>query len=452
MKPLLRLLYTLAVYLATPVILMYLAWRGVRHRAYWQRWRERLGFLRQQPLPGGVWVHAVSVGEVNGVLPLVRQLQQAYPERCIIFTCATPTGSQRICDVFNPTMLGTAPSAEKSAAKRSDNDQIAEPERGQVYHCYLPLDLPAAQRRLFAQLQPTLLVVMEAEIWPNLFFAAQRHQVPTVVVNARLSQRSADGYRRYLPQARMALESAAAIVAQTEADARRFVNAGAHPEAVSCSGNLKGDVRLPDDVCQRAYALQKQWGGERCVWMGASTHEGEEAALLAAHRQLLATNPNALLMIVPRHPERFERAVALSLQAGFQVACHSDLKQLSANTQVLVVDAMGVLVEYAAAAQLIFVGGSLVPIGGHNPLEPAALGKAVIMGACHDNARDLIRLLCEAEAACVVNNAAELSEIVVALCGQPERLQSMGQQALAVAMAQRGAVARTCAVIERYLD
>lgn len=441
MKPLLRLLYTVAVYLATPVILMYLAWRGLRHRAYWQRWRERLGYLRQFPPAGGIWVHAVSVGEVNGVLPLVRQLQRAYPERCIIFTCATPTGSQRICDIFKPHMLGA-----KAAAAG-----VSEVAGSAVYHCYLPLDLPGALKRLFAQLKPSLLVVMETEIWPNLFFCAQQHDVPTVVVNARLSQRSADGYRRFLPQARMALQSAAAIVAQTEADARRFIAAGAHPDAVTCSGNLKGDVRLPADVCQRAYALQRQWDRERVVWMGASTHEGEEAALLATHRHLLQQQACALLILVPRHPERFERAVALSLQAGFQVACHSDLGQLSARTEVLVVDAMGVLVEYAAAAQLIFVGGSLVPVGGHNPLEPAALGKAVIMGSHHENARDLIRILCEADAAHVVQDGEELKTLVLKLYAQKQRLQQMGQQALQVANAQRGAVARTCAVIERYL-
>jgi len=369
MKPLLRLLYTVAVYLATPVILMYLAWRGLRHRAYWQRWRERLGYLRHYPPAGGIWVHAVSVGEVNGVLPLVRQLQQAYPGRCIVFTCATPTGSQRICDIFKPQMLG-AQAATVEGAEAADSA---------VYHCYLPLDLPGALKRLFAQLKPSLLVVMETEIWPNLFFCAQQHDVPTVVVNARLSQRSADGYRRFLPQARMALQSAAAIVAQTEADARRFIAAGAHPDAVTCSGNLKGDVRLPADVCQRAYALQRQWDGERVVWMGASTHEGEEAALLATHRRLLQVHACALLILVPRHPERFASVGEMAAQT-FTIQKRSELNTINPDTQVVLGDTMGEMMVFFGAGDAAFVGGSLIEHGGHNVLEPASWAIPVLSG------------------------------------------------------------------------
>lgn len=428
----------MAVYISTPLILLYLAWRGCRNPAYWRRWRERLGFASLRPPAGGIWVHAVSVGEVNGVLPLVRRLREEWPQKPIIFSCSTPTGSERIKAIF-PDLI--------EATQKSVTMAQAENQAGLIYHCYLPLDLPGAMKRLYGQIQPCLILVMETEIWPNFFLTAADRQLPLALVNARLSQRSASGYRRYLPQARLALNAATAIVAQTEADAKRFIQAGAPERIVHYSGNLKGDLALPKDLSQKAQGLQEYWGSKRSVWLGASTHEGEEMLLLEAHRALLAHDPNALLILIPRHPERFERVLSLVRQAGFVCARHSRRADLNQSTQVLVVDAMGVLLEYAAAAQLTFVGGSLVPVGGHNPLEPAALSKPVLMGPHHENIKDLMTLLVEAGGARVVADGEVLGQSVINILGNADLRQTMGQQALSVVEVQRGAVDRTLSVI-----
>lgn len=424
--------YAAAVYISTPIILLYLAWRGFRNGAYWRRWGERLGWRFPEMPEGGIVVHAVSMGEVNGVSALVRQLRQRWPQRPLLFTCTTPTGSQRILTLFPP-------------------EQVSQ--HG-VYHCYLPIDLPGAMARLYRRLKPSLVVVMETEIWPNFYHNAARRGVPLVMVNARLSKRSASGYRRYLPQARMALAELSGIAAQTEEDAQRFVVAGAAPERVVCCGNLKVDLQLPDGIHQRAQLLAQYWGETRPVWLAASTHEGEETELLAIQRKLLQFQPQALLILVPRHPERFERVVQLLRQENWHWVQHSRRDEaahgISAwpGAQVLVVDAMGVLLEYAAAAQMIFVGGTLVPVGGHNPLEPAALAKPVVVGPWHESIHDLMRLLQEAGGATALASAAELEHTVLSWMQQPDTMAAMGQRAADWVQSQRGAVTRCLKLIE----
>ncbi|GAB4183783.1 MAG: lipid IV(A) 3-deoxy-D-manno-octulosonic acid transferase [Wenzhouxiangellaceae bacterium] len=423
MNRFLRLLYSFAVYLTTPVILLYLAWRGLRHPEYFRRWRERLGYATITPPPGGILVHAVSMGEVNGVSPLVRQLMAQWPQRAITFTSVTPTGSARIISSFGD----------------------------QVHHCYLPIDLPGAVSRLYQQVQPALVVVMETEIWPNLFLGAASRGIPLVLVNARLSRRSASGYRRFLPQAALALGAVTQIAAQTAHDARRFVAAGADPERVTVCGNLKGDIQLSPQLPRYAADLRSRWGERRPVWLAASTHEGEDECLLSVHQQLLQQADDSLLILVPRHPERFVRVAQLAEAAGLRTARHSSPSDLDEQTQVLVVDAMGVLLNYAAAADVIFVGGSLAPLGGHNPLEPAALAKPVIMGPHNDNISDLVELLERRGGARIVDDCDALQATITQLMAQPALRQTMGQNALAVVDEQRGAVARTLRRIELAL-
>lgn len=414
-----RLFYSLAVYAATPMIFLYLAWRGLRNPSYFKRWRERLGWSGIQPSPGGILVHAVSVGEVNGVLPLVREIMQRWPRRSITITTVTPTGSERVISIFGD----------------------------QVHHAYLPIDLPGAVRRLFDRIQPAMVVVMETEIWPNLYLTAAKREIPLVLVNARLSRHSASGYRRFLPQAALALDAVTAIAAQTAEDAKRFIQAGAARQRVHVCGNLKCDVPLPGHIGERSRHLADQWGALRPVWMAASTHEGEEQAALDAHRQLLRRLPQALLIVVPRHPERFVRVAALIRQAGFALSLHSAAQAPQPATEVILVDAMGVLLDYAAAADLVFVGGSLLPVGGHNPLEPAALAKPVIMGPYHENTVDSLQLLVGAGGARLVENDAALAAVVSDLMPRKARLSAMGGKALEVVEKQRGTVMRTVALI-----
>lgn len=416
----LRFLYTVAMYLATPVIVWRLAARGFRYRGYFQRWRERFGLFPPPGFDSCIWVHAVSVGEVNAAVPLIQSLRRRYAPRPMVITTVTPTGSERVLKLFGD----------------------------EVFHVYLPYDLPRAVTRFLDRVRPALAVVMETEIWPNLFHHCGRRGIPLAVVNARLSERSLRGYGPIRPLVKQALENVALVAAQSHADARRYRALGADPARVQVSGNLKYDMPLPKGARQRGEDLRDSWGGSRPVWMAASTHEGEELAALEAHLTVLARMPDALLLLAPRHPERFRAAEHAAKNLGFAVATHC-AKDADSEAQCLVIDAMGVMMRYFAAADLAFVGGSLVPIGGHNVLEPAALSKPVIVGPYTFNFEEITRKLIEAGGARKVLSAAELGETALQLLRDPLLLMRMGAAARSVCARERGAARRTMVLLGR---
>lgn len=422
-RAVLRFLYTLTMYLMTPVILYRLAARGLKYRRYFARWRERFGFFPDPGLRDSIWVHAVSVGEVNAAVPMIEALMRAYPLSAFVVTTVTPTGSERVQKLFG--------------------------ER--VFHVYLPYDLPASVKRFFDRIRPRLAVIMETEIWPNLFIACRERGIPIVVTNARLSERSLKGYGPVRPLARRAIRCASFVAAQSETDAERLRVLGAAVSRLAVVGNLKFDMEVPASLGETGAALRGSWGTRRPVWIAASTHEGEEMPVLKAHTAVLQRFPDALLLIVPRHPERFKAVAAACRSLGFATRTRSEDDRADARCQCFVVDTMGELLHFYAAADIAFVGGSLEPIGGHNLLEPAALGRPVIVGPHTFNTEEVTESLIAANAVARVANAEELGAMVIRLFTHDEERLAMGEAAQAVLERERGAVERTLRIVEQVL-
>ena len=413
-------LYTLTMYLLIPVILYRLAVRGLRAPAYFRRWKERFGFFARPPFDASIWVHAVSVGEVNAAIPLIRALQQRYPDEPFVVTTVTPTGSERVLSEFSDS----------------------------VFHVYLPYDLPAAVGRFLDRVRPTLAVIMETEIWPNLFAGCHRRGIPIVVANARLSERSLKGYRPVQPLAAFALNCATRVGAQTRTDADRLLRLGGKPDKIEVIGSLKFDLDLPRDIRKTGRSLRQHWGANRFVFVAGSTHEDDEVAVMAAFAELLAINPDALLILVPRHPERFQRAAARCRTQGYRTALRSEHHMPVAETQCFVIDTMGELVRFYAAGDVAFVGGSLAYIGGHNVLEPAALGMPVLVGPHTFNFSEITSLLLDRGGAVRVHNEVDLARELLSLCRDAERRRQMGDAGYQLVRENRGALKRTLAMIE----
>jgi 3-deoxy-D-manno-octulosonic-acid transferase len=420
-----RTLYTLLFHLALPLVLVRLLWRSRRAPAYSKRIGERFAAGLPALEPGGIWVHAVSVGESIAAAPMIRELKMRYPQLPITVTCMTPTGSERIKALFGDS----------------------------VQHCYLPYDLPWAASRFLQQLQPKLAVVMETELWPNHIHQCVRRGIPVALANARLSERSARGYARFARLTAPMLAELSLIAAQTDAEATRFRQLGARENCVTVTGSIKFDLSVDPALPQLAEALLQQWrASARPIWIGASTHTGEDEILLAAHRQLLAEHPDALLILVPRHPERFGSVFELCRKQSFSTVRRSLDEAPQAGTQVLLGDTMGELLFLFALADVAFVGGSLVPTGGHNLLEPAALGKPVLTGPHLFNFLDIATQLREAGALGEITSAPELAAAIEALWSAPERAERAVTAGYAVLRNNQGALERLLAGLGRLLE
>ncbi|MBL6749625.1 MAG: lipid IV(A) 3-deoxy-D-manno-octulosonic acid transferase [Nevskia sp.] len=413
-----RALYTLLLHLAVPFVLLRLLWKSRRQPEYRRRIGERFG--RVPPADGGtaVWVHAVSVGETLAALPLIERLVERHGAGRVWVTTTTPTGSERV-----RAALG-----------------------GRVRHSYAPYDLPQAVAHFLERVRPRQVVVMETEIWPNLYRAVRRRGVPLVMANARLSPRSFRGYARWRRSIAGVLADCTRIAAQSAADAARFEQLGA--PAVSVMGNIKFDLAVPPAQRERGRALRARLGAGRPVWAAASTHEGEEAAALAAHRELLARWPDAALILVPRHPQRFDEVARLVEKSGLRLARRS-AGEPEPGTQVFLGDSMGEMFAYLAAADTAFVGGSLAPVGGHNVLEPAALGLPVLFGPHMHNFAAARELLLQAGAAYAVDGAATLAQRLGELFEAPALRARMGAAGSEAVAANRGAVERLLALLEQ---
>lgn len=419
-----RYLYTLAMYLATPFIVLRLLFRGVRYRDYHRRWRERFGFALAPAVRGSLWVHAVSVGEVNAAEPLLKALRNSYPHAPLVVTTVTPTGSERVRQLFGDS----------------------------VVHVYLPYDLPFAVSRFLKRVRPRLAVIVETEIWPNLYFACGKRGIPMLIVNARLSERSLRGYRPLNGIVRQALRSVRVIAAQSQTDAARYRLLGADPSTILVSGNMKFDMPVPFDAVNAGSHLREQWGRLRPVWIAGSTHEGEELSVLEAHLDVLKRLPDALLLIAPRHPERFKMVENSVRSLGFTLATRSVDRVPSAAHQVFVIDSMGELMPFYAASDLAFVGGSLVPIGGHNVLEPAAMSRPVLVGPYTFNFEEITLTLIKEGGAERINGKDDLGARTLRLLLDHARRKRMGEQARHVFDSERGAVKRVMELIDQQLQ
>ena len=417
-----RLLYNVLLMLAAPVAFgLHLA-RGFREPAYRSRQPERFGFGASVRGPS-IWVHAVSVGEVQAAEPLVKALLARHPAMPLVLTTVTPTGAARARMLFGE----------------------------QVVHRYVPYDLPGAVRRFFDRAQPRLAVILETELWPNLYAECGRRGVPLVLASARVSPRSVRRYRRLLPLFRATLAHGIVIGAQSEADAERFRSIGAAAAATHVTGNIKFDFTVRAQVPGQGREWRAQNASGRPVWVAGSTHEGEEEAVLEAHARVRQRHPDALLVLVPRHPNRFDSVRALLARRGVAHVLRSAAEPAAAATEVVLGDTMGELMTFYAAADVAFVAGSLVPIGGHNLLEPAALGVPIVAGPHNFNAEDVFRKLHEAGAVQVVEDPAGLATAVCDLFADPGRRQRIGARGGAVVEENRGSLDRLLGLLEPLL-
>ncbi|TAK90609.1 MAG: 3-deoxy-D-manno-octulosonic acid transferase [Burkholderiaceae bacterium] len=415
--------YDLLWYVATPFIAAYLLWRGRKQKEYLQHWRERWGFYSivvERPL---IWVHAVSVGETQAAQPLIEALLQAYPEHRILLTHMTPTG--------------------RATGERLFGDR--------VQRAYLAYDYPCATARFFKHFQPVLGIVLETEIWPNLLRQAQKHRVPMALVNARLSEKSARKAARWGGLMQEALRSLRLIAAQTPADAQRLYALGAQDVVVT--GNLKFDV-APDEALR---ALGQQWRAAidaqqtRPVVLAASTREGEEALIL---EKLPALAADALLVLVPRHPQRFEEVAQLLQQQGIPFARRSQWQPgqaIPASVRVWLGDSMGEMTAYCSVCDAAFIGGSLLPLGGQNLIEACAVGKPILLGPHTFNFAQASEQAITAGAARRVDDATMMMTFANRILQHPAKQESMASAALVFSRQHRGATQRTLAQLKNLL-
>lgn len=417
-----RRFYTLLYYLMLPGVLARLWWRGRKEPAYRERWAERFGFIDTVPA-GCLWVHAVSLGETRAAVPLIRALQERYPDRPVLVTTMTPTGSRQVRDSFG----------------------------SRVFHVYLPYDLPAAVQRFLQRTCPALGVVMETELWPNLLQLCRDADIPIVIANARLSARSARGYRCLLGLSRAMLRNTSLVAAQTEADGARFIQLGLDPGKLKVTGNIKYDLILPQGLVQYGQETRQTLFGARPVWIAASTHQGEDDVILTAFTQLQQQFPDLLLILTPRHPQRFDEVYVLCQQRKLQVIRRSSGEDCAPDVQVYLGDSVGELLMLYALADVAFVGGSLVPSGGHNVLEPAQLGVPVVFGPHMFNFTEASRHLLTAGGARQVKDSSELTEVLRLLLLDPNARQNMGMRAKQAVHANRGALARLFSLLEDIL-
>ena len=418
-----RFLYTILFYALTPIILARLAWRSFKAPAYRRRWKERFALYSGTDATGVLWFHAVSVGEAEAAFPLIRAMRLRFPEKPVLVTTTTPTGSARVFEVLGD----------------------------EVQHVYLPYDLPDCVSRFLNHYRPSLAVVMETEIWPNLYRACGVRGIPLAIVNARLSQRSARGYGHLRSLTRQTLASVTRIAAQTQADAERFIGIGAKPESLSVTGNIKFDVAFPDDLASRAAQIRTECFGARSVWIAGSTHEGEEIEVLRAFERIRQRHPDVLLVLVPRHPERFDKVAALCRTRSLRAVRRSE-RIPCAGGDVFLLDTMGELRLFYAASDIAFVGGSLVPVGGHNVLEPALAGLPVLFGPHLFNFEEAGRRLLDAGGALRVSDGDDLAERVAALVDDPDRRGEMGSRGRLFVESGRGALRRIEGLLVSLLE
>ena len=421
-----RLLYSLVLYLGAPLALCYLLLRGVKNRAYRQRIPERFGCIRAAASAAPViWVHAVSVGEMQAAATLVRRLLGAYPHYRVLLTTVTPTGAARVEALF----------------------------AGAVEHRYLPYDLPHAVRLFLRRVKPRLLVILETEIWPNLLYHCHHRGIPAILVNARLSAASLRSYLRCRRLSAPAVRWLGHIAARGEQDAARFVALGADPARVSITGDLKFDMAMQDAATVSASSLRRTVAGTRPVWIAASTHAGEEEPVLDAFDRVRGTVADCLLVLAPRHPERCDQVYDRCRRRGLEVVRRTDAaRSTPEDTDVYLLDTLGELSRFYICADVAFIGGSLVPAGGHNVLEAAALGVPLVSGEHTANFTEIIELFKAEQALTIVTDAAQLAAAVTRLLQDKQLRQTCGLRGQRLVQQHQGATDAVMALLERYLD
>ena len=399
--------------------------RSLGNPAYRLHWKERFGYLENaehdNPL---IWIHAVSVGEVRAAQPLVDALRREYPGFQIMITTMTPTGADTVLELYGKS----------------------------VVHRYVPYDFPGAVKRFIRATRPGFLMVMETELWPNLFYYCRINNVPVILVNGRMSVYSARRYKLVASLTNTTLEHLSLIGVQSMSDAERFVSLGARTDKISVTGNLKFDFALPEDFQSRFESSRQGWASTRPVWIAASTHLGEETTLLQAHARILHEFPDCLLIIAPRHPERFREVAGLCEKSGFSFVQRTAQTRPDESKRIFILDTLGELIYYYALSRLAFVGGSLVRVGGHNMLEPASLGIPMIYGPYIYNFHEIGTRLQQVGAARVIHNEYELAKEVNRLLSNEKLRHDAGQCGRQMVQENRGSTDRVLASVRPLLN
>ncbi len=418
-----RTLYSLLLYLIFPFVIFRLFWRGRLNPAYRQRISERLGFVAIDNDKPVIWIHAVSVGETIAAQPLIEGLIRQYPDYCILVTSTTPTGSDRIKALFG--------------------------ER--VSHVYFPYDLPDIVMRFVHRVKPKLLVIIETEIWPNLYAKCAEKNIPLVLVNARLSERSAQRYLKVRKLVSETLANVSAIAVRSSIDAERFKQLGADSRKISVVGNIKFDFIVNTEQVEQGKKWRKLWKNIDLVWVAASTHEGEDKQILQLHQKLLRKIPNLMLVLVPRHPERFDDVYTLCKQfKGVKALRHSQVKDYKdTKGNIILGDSMGEMQSWFATADVVFMGGSLVETGGHNPIEPIAQGVPVVSGPHMFNFDDVSAQLSKESLLFICDTIDELEERIFSVLNKETDIKRVAKNTM---QQHQGVVARLLELISIKID
>ena len=417
-------IYTSILYALVPFVLLRLLWLSRKTPAYRQRWLERFGYVDSLVSEKKViWIHAVSVGEIHASKPLVEFIRSHFMDYQLLITTVTPSGAATAGKIF----------------------------AGSVQHRYFPYDLPFAVSRFLETVKPHILLILETEIWPNLYRQCRKSNIPILLLNARLSARSLKGYQMVKALTASTLEDTTVIAAQSTPDAERFIQAGAPADKLMVMGNLKFDISIAPSVIEQAEVLRRIFSVNRPIWIAASTHLGEELIVLDAMELVLNVAPDILLILVPRHPERFDDVYDLCVKQGFKTASYTNQSAYGPKTQVFVLDVLGQLPAYYAASDVAFVGGSLIPIGGHNLLEPACLGLPIVCGTHLFNFYEISSLLGDVDALFKVADAEQLSQRILELFNDGNLRYNMGQRAKQVVMDNQGSINRIGKLLQQYI-
>lgn len=419
-----RLLYSVLFALCMPFVFAKLLWRGYKAPEYRSRRLERFGVFKVPALKDTIWIHAVSVGEVLAAEPIIRELQRAFPARSLVVTSMTPTSSALIQKLFGDS----------------------------VFHVYAPYDLPFLVKAFLRRVQPRFLIIMETELWPNMIHHARQNACSVVLANARLSERSAAGYRRLKPAVGWMLNELSLVLCQYANDAQRFASLGIEQQKIHVTGSVKYDIELDESLPAQGDAIRAGLSPGQPVWIAASTHEGEDELMLRVHQQLRKSLSHAVLILVPRHPERFEAAYRQACDAGFCTGRRTDDSAIPADCSVFVVNTMGELMRFYAAADVAVIGGSFAEVGGHNPIEPAALGLPILMGPHIFNFEAICQQMMASGGLEVLPDESALRARLQDLLSQPELAQAMGQKVQQEVAAGRGAKERVMTQLRPLIE